>query len=188
MNRRQWLALAVLALALTACGSSDSSDSGSSGSTDTGASATRSTDTGASGSSSTGSGGSTGKLSKAELTAKADEICKDVNTRLQAVPRYKSLLKDYPGVERYGTEFARVIDEGASKFKELTPPDSLKSDYAAFLKEIEDRVDSFRRFAAAGRAKSTDQIVAARTEKRRLSSKGPRLARKMGFKVCGGGS
>lgn len=166
----RWLALALVALTLAACGSSGSSEQGS-----TAAPAKTSS-------------GPSDKLSKAELIAKADKICQDVNKRFQEIPRYKSLLTDYRGVERFGEEAASLSDEAVRRLRDLTPPDSVKSDYTAFVKDIDGQAKVFRRLADAAKAKSSDEIVAARTDRRTLNRKAPMLARRIGFKVCGRGS
>lgn len=165
MNGMRWFALLLVALALTACGSSDEgpSEAPSEGPSDA-------------------PSGSSEKLSKAELISKADKICEDSRNRLKAIPPPTS-VKDYAGAERYGEKVASLLEEGVGKFKDLTPPDSVRSDYAAFVKEGEDQVEASRQLADAGKAKNADEIVAAQ---RLLKSDAPRrLARRIGFKVCG---
>ncbi|MEJ7894905.1 MAG: hypothetical protein WKF94_19895 [Solirubrobacteraceae bacterium] len=151
---------------LAACGSGEQSETGSSAAP-------------------TPSDGAPGKLTEAELIAQGDAICRDAGKTLGGLAQPESST-DYSGVERYGEELASAAGQAAGKLKILSPPDSVKFDYDAFVKVGGDQVEDARAYVAAGKAKRAGRIRAILAEFRTTNAEASRLARKVGFEVCGG--
>lgn len=160
--RARCLALPLVALTLAACGSDDD------GSEDP---------------PNRGSSAASGQLSKAELIARADEICADTAERIRARPTPTSLA----GIEQFSEENANATDEGVDKLEALTPPDSVKAEYEAFIERAEIVAEQARDVAEAARANDISKVIAA-TENVASDAESQRLARKIGFKGCRSGS
>lgn len=157
----RWVALALVALTLVACGSSgDAGDD-----------------------SSNPSSSASDQLSKEELITRADKICVDTAEQIRSQSTPTSLAD----VRQTFAETARKTGAGVDKLKELKPPDSIKADYEAFL----ERADRAARQAddAADAAKTGDisEVLAAMGNLER-DSESRRLARKIGLKECRKGS
>lgn len=89
-------------------------------------------------------------------------------------------------MERYGGELAIAAGEVNDKFKALSPPDALEPDFDASIKVGEDQLGDARAYVDAGKAKSAGEVRAILAEFRTTNAEATRLARRIGFKVCGG--
>lgn len=163
LSIRTWrLALPLVTLTLGACGSADEGPNDSS---------SRATDA------------ASDQLSKTELIARADEICADTAERIRARPTPTSLAE----IQRSTEEAANAADEGVGRLEELTPPDSVRADYEAFIKRAEMVAGQAREVAEAAKTNDIRKVLAA-TGNVAGDAESHRLARKIGFKVCRSGS
>lgn len=131
--------------------------------------------------------GSSDKLSKTDLVAKADKICQKRNEKVKALTPPTN-GPQFALVEKNANVQAKAEEEAAAKLKQLIPPDSIKSDYDAFIKVgFEVHAATVRKTAAAARAKDKRKVDALLLESFRLTSTVViDLADKIGFKVCYG--
>lgn len=131
--------------------------------------------------------GSSGKLSKADLVAKGDKICQEARDKGAKLPRPSSLAD----IKKLGPDEAKIVDDTVSKLKDLTPPDSVKSDYDAYVKIGARQADLARKLgeaAKAGKGQAISEVKKVLTESKQNLTTSRSLAQKVGFKVCGNGS
>lgn len=155
------LASTLVALALVACGSSDE---------------------GSDGSSKSGSSPKSDRLSKTDLIARADKICRDAAERIRALPKPTSLAD----VEQVSDGSARASDEAVGRLEALKAPESVQADYAAFVKRAGRAAEQAHDVADAAKTNDINKVIAA-TGNIAGDAEARRLARKIGFKVCHGG-
>lgn len=176
MNRPRSLALPLLvlllaALALGACGSSDdSSDKGPGGSSDKPASGSPDTP-----------GGSTGELSKAQLIAQADTICRAASNKIKALATPKSRSE----VQAYTKDAAAATADGVGKLEGLSPPAAIKPDYEAFLDIARNLTKQAAKAADATSSRDAAKLAATLQDVIKQGATTRRLAQKIGFKDCG---
>jgi len=131
-----------------------------------------------------GSSGSSGKLSKADLIAKGDKICRQARNKGAKLPKVHS----YAGFKQLGPAAAKIIDDTLSKQKGLIPPASVKSDYDAYLDNVAKQSELAHKLGDAAKIGNRQGITKVKkllTEASRNVAKGRSLARKVGFKLCG---
>ncbi len=128
-----------------------------------------------------GSSGSSGKLSKADLIAKGDEICRQARDKGTKLPKVQS----YAGFKQLGPAAAKIIDDTLSKQKGLTPPASVKPDYDAYLDNVAKQSELAHKLGDAAKIGNDQSVQKLLTEASRNVAKGRSLARKVGFKLCG---
>lgn len=161
-HAKRWLVLAVAALVLVACGSGDSSDNRSS--------------------SSKSSSGSSGKLSEAQLTAKVEKVCRDAEQENKRLPRLRK--NDFAGFEAKYRALGRAAKEATGKLRDLTPPDALASQYAAFVEVADDQAELAGELADTAKARDANRLRALVPEAREVGAEIQRLAPRLRFKDC----
>jgi len=166
----RWLALTLVALTLAACGSSNEGSGGSSSA-------------GSNESSSAGSGPASDELSRAELIARGDRICDETSVSIRALGAPTSLAD----VERFTEQSAAATDEGVDRLKALTPPASVKADYETFLTRLEMVAEQAHDVADAAKSQDMSTVIAAIGDLAG-DEESRRLARKIGFRCCRGGT
>jgi hypothetical protein len=151
------LALSILALALAGCGSSDKTTSG--GGNDT---------------------AEPTPLTKTELISKADAICKDMQTKINAI-------KDPESMSDLEDAISKQLELSGPAIKELealVPPEDLSSDFEAWtakLNELQTGTERVRKAAASGSQDEVEKVIA---EVDKVNTKADELGKEIGFKVC----
>ncbi|MBJ7354934.1 MAG: hypothetical protein JHC98_08925 [Thermoleophilaceae bacterium] len=150
------LALSILALALAGCGSSDKT-------TGDGASAA-----------------APAPLTKTELVAKADAICKDMQAKIDKIQEPETIKE----LESAISEQIKLSGPAIEELESLTPPEDLAAEYKSWtakLQELQQGTEKVREAAASG---SQDQVQKVIAEVDSVNTKADEIGKKLGFKVC----
>ena len=125
-----------------------------------------------------------GGLSRGELVAEGDKICKRVNDQIGKEPEPKSVAE----LESLAKKTVSVSDPAIKDMQALEPPDDLEDDFALFVASLKEQRDLTARIgeAAADRDVAKIQEIGAAAE--RAQGEYREVSRKIGFKECGGGS
>lgn len=119
-------------------------------------------------------------LTRTELIAKADAICKDMQKKLDAVPAPESM-------DELATAIGKQIDlsgPAIKKLQALAPPEDLASTYdswTAKLAQMQAGTERIRAAAASGSQTEVQKIV---DEVDAVNKQADRLGRQIGFKAC----
>jgi hypothetical protein len=124
-----------------------------------------------------GCGGSNG-LSRSQLVAKADPICRQAN---QALATSKISPQN---VAQVGPSVAAAQRQASIKLSKLAPPSALASDWETIVASWRTAAESLLRFDEAAKAKDTQGVTAA--EKGFLNAQAARMkaASRDGFHDC----
>jgi hypothetical protein len=129
-----------------------------------------------------GCGGSS-TLSKQELASKADAICVDnrrvVAEELGSLPTTPAAIAAYDGGD------LRIDPQFESRLGDLKPPKSVTSAYKGYLASRKASLDLTRREEAAARSGNPRALQAFTAQRQAGSQERARLAKQLGFKVCG---
>jgi hypothetical protein len=170
----------VAVLAVTGCGSS--SKAGSSASSTNAESTSAGTTATASTTPVSTTGGSGPPLSRSELVARADAICKPLNTELVS-SKYK--VKTLQDIARIAPQRAAAEQTALSVLSKLTPPSSMAQDYQKMLVARQTVIEDIRKLgedAAANNMKAaTPLYTSSATVIRHMGA----TATRNGFKYCG---
>lgn len=150
------LALTILALALAGCGSSDSSNGGSD------------------------DAAAPEPLTKTELIAQADAICKEMQTKIDAIKEPESI-----------DQLANAIDEqielsgpAIKELQALTPPENLATQYESWtdkLDQLQTETEKIRDAAKSGSEEQVNEIVSGAES---INTEADKIGKEIGFKVC----
>ena len=124
-----------------------------------------------------------GGLSKDELVAKGDTICKRVNTRMAKEPDPQSATD----LERLAKRTVQISDPAIADMKALDPPSELESDFKKFVASLKRQRDLTKEIGDAAAAGDTARIQKVSAGAQKDENEYRRLAGKIGFKECGGG-
>lgn len=155
------LALTILALALAGCGSSDDT----AGKND------------AAGTSETSA---PKPLTKTELIALADAICKQMQAKIDKIPEPESINELGSAI---GKQIA-ISGPAIEDLKELNPPEDLASDYDAWtakLDELQTGTEEVRDAAESGSEAQVEKVI---NEVDSVNTEADDLGKAIGFKVC----
>jgi hypothetical protein len=124
--------------------------------------------------------GGGGKLSKQELVAKANAICRDSDAKFKALgtPRTMEDLKNF------ADKAMPIAKDGRKKLGDLEPPDELAATYRQWLAEGDKAVDAIARVRAAAAADRVTEVQKIGREARAEDAKSDRLATRLGFTDC----
>ncbi len=150
------LALCILVLTLAGCGSSESTTSGGDGAA------------------------APEPLTKTELVAKADAICKDMQAKLDKIPAPENI----EGLEDAISQQIKLSGPAIKKLAALKPPEDLASQYDAWieqLNQLQAGTEDVRDAAAAGSEEKVQQVV---DRVNSVNTKADELGKKLGFKAC----
>ena len=184
MTRISILLLAVLALGLAACGGGDDGDGDASPATVSG--------TGSSGSGSSGTGSSADALPKDEFVRRGDEICRDLQTKAQALGREAQELAGVPLDDPQTTKAAAqiwhkqvdLVRELKTRFDELGPaPEGEETTVGDFRSDITRALELGNQIATA--LDEGDDPTALVGDYPQLLDQSNATAGLIGFKVCG---
>ena len=125
-----------------------------------------------------------GGLSKEELVAKGDAICKRVNTRMAKEPDPKSAAD----LERLAKRTVEISDPAIKDMEKLEPPSELESDFENFLASLKRQRNLTKKIGEAAAEGDTAQIQQIGADAQSAQQEYRRLTGKIGFKQCGGGA
>jgi outer membrane murein-binding lipoprotein Lpp len=125
-----------------------------------------------------------GGLSRNELVAKGDAICKRVNAQIAKEPT----PKDAAGLKRLADKTVAISDPAIKDMEALQAPDELKQDFAKFVASLKQQRDLTRQIGTAAGQGDTAKIQQIGTSAQKVQAEYRRLSDKIGFKRCGGGN
>jgi hypothetical protein len=124
-----------------------------------------------------------GGLSKEELVAKGDAICKRVNTRMAKEPDPKSAAD----LQRLAKRTVEISDPAIKDMEKLEPPSELESDFENFLASLKRQRNLTRKIGEAAGEGDTAKVQQIGADAQSAQEEYRRLTGKIGFKQCGGG-
>jgi len=124
-----------------------------------------------------------GGLSKSELVAKGDAICKRINTRMAKQPDPKS-AKD---LQRLANKTVALSDPAIDDMEELEPPSELEADFDRFVASLKRQRDLTRKIGEAAGEGDTAELQKVGADAQKAQKEYRRLSGRIGFKECGGG-
>ena len=124
-----------------------------------------------------------GGLSKDELVAKGDTICKRVNTHMAKEPEPQS-ARD---LERLAKRTVALSDPAIADMEALDPPGELQSDFKKFVASLKRQRDLTKKIGDAAGKDDTAEVQTLGGQAQKAQDEYRRLTGKIGFKECGGG-
>jgi hypothetical protein len=125
-----------------------------------------------------------GGLSKSELVAKGDAICKRVNSAIAKEPDPKTAAD----LEKLANKTVEISDPAIDDMEALEAPDELEKDFDAFVASLKKQRDLTKDIGKAAGAGDTAKIQKAGADAQKAQTEYRRLSDKIGFKECGGGT
>ena len=124
-----------------------------------------------------------GGLSREELVAKGDAICKRVNERVAKEPEPETA----EDLERLAKRTVEVSGPAIADMEALEPPGELESDFGKFVASLKRQRDLTEQIGAAAGEGDTAKVEAVGAEAQKAQADYRRLSDRIGFKECGGG-
>lgn len=125
-------------------------------------------------------GGSDEALSKTELIAKADAICKNVNDRTNAL-RAPTNIKSAARLLR---RTLAILGGGLARLDKLKPPGDLEPAYDKWIAKNVELVAAARQAQTAAARGDERQLQSAVAQASEVHNEANRLAAKIGLEVC----
>jgi hypothetical protein len=125
-----------------------------------------------------------GGLSKSELVAKGDAICKRVNAAVAKQPEPKTAAD----LQKLAEKTVKLSDPAIKDMEALQPPDELKADFDKFVASLKQQRDLTRQIGDAAGNGDTAKIQQLATNAQKAQADYRNLSTKIGFKQCGGGT
>jgi hypothetical protein len=127
-----------------------------------------------------GCGGSSAKpLTRAELTAKADAICRTVTARLA-----KNTIKTQQDIARVAGELASFEENALNSLGKLVPPPALAEDWKRFVAGAQTLAENTAKIGEYARANdlkaSKNLIVSSQATQKQMTA----IAKRDGLKDC----
>jgi hypothetical protein len=123
-----------------------------------------------------------GGLSKDELVAKGDAICKRVNAQIAKQPDPQSASD----LKRLAQRTTKIYDPAIDDMEALDPPSEIESDFKKFVASLRRLRDFTERIGDAAGEGDTAKIKQVSTDAQKVQQEYRRLTGKIGFKECGG--
>jgi hypothetical protein len=124
--------------------------------------------------------GAGSRLSKQELVAKANAICRELDGRFQALGTPRT-MKD---LGRFADRALPIAREGRDRLGKLRPPKEVESTYGEWLGEGDKAVDAIIRVRDAAAKNDVAAVQKVGREARAEDRKSDRLAMRLGFTDC----
>ena len=124
-----------------------------------------------------------GGLSKSELVAKGDAICKRINTRMAKEPDPKTTAD----LQRLAKRTVELSDPAIDDMEALEPPSDLEDDFKKFVASLKRQRDLTKEIGDAAGNDDTAKVQDIGTKAQKAQDEYRRLTGKIGFKQCGGG-
>jgi len=125
-----------------------------------------------------------GGLSKSELVAKGDAICKRVNQAVAKEPDPQTAAD----LEKLAQKTVKISGPAIDDMEALEPPGDLEKDFDAFVASLKKQRDLTQDIGEAAGKGDSAAIQKAGSEAQKAQAEYNRLSEKIGFKECGGGS
>ena len=125
-----------------------------------------------------------GGLSKSELVAKGDAICKRVNQEVAKEPDPQTAAD----LEKLANKTVEISDPAIDDMEALEPPGELEKDFDAFVASLKKQRDLTKEIGEAAGKGDTEAIQKAGADAQKAQAEYNRLSEKIGFKECGGGT
>jgi hypothetical protein len=125
-----------------------------------------------------------GGLSKSELVAKGDAICKKVNTQIAKQPE----PTDAADLEKLAKKTVEISDPAIKDMEALEPPDELADEFKRFVALLKQQRDLTKQIGDAAAKGDTVKIQQVGTDAQKAQTEYQTLSDKIGFKECGGGT
>ncbi len=119
-------------------------------------------------------------LSRDDYVKQANAVCRDYNQKVAGLPEPQS-FEDVPAFVDKGKALA---GEAVGKLDELEPPEELKADHEAFVKEGREVSATADRIADAAKKKDEAALQRAAEEGERRDEASDKRAQRMGLTEC----
>lgn len=129
-----------------------------------------------------GCGGSSKPLTRAELTTKANAICRQVNVKLQAAT--KKGVGTVQQIAKLAPELAGFEETALVELGKLIPPASLERDWKAFIsgaQTLAENTSKLGEYAKANNLKSAKSLIESSTTTQQQMVA---IAKRNGLKEC----
>ena len=124
-----------------------------------------------------------GGLSKQELVAKGDAICKRINTQMAKEPDPKTT----EDLQRLANRTVELSDPAIDDMEALEPPSDLEADFKKFVASLKRQRDLTKQIGDAAGNDDTAKVQEIGADAQKAQDEYRRLTGKIGFKECGGG-
>lgn len=124
-----------------------------------------------------------GGLSKQELVAKGDVICKRVNARMAKEPDPQTAAD----LQRLADRTVEISDPAIDDMEALEPPSDLEDDFKKFVGSLKRQRDLTKKIGAAAGKGDSAEVQKVGADAQEAQDEYRRLTGKIGFKECGGG-
>ena len=124
-----------------------------------------------------------GGLSKQELVAKGDAICKRVNAQMAKEPDPQTAAD----LQRLADRTVEISDPAVDDMEALEPPGDLEDDFKKFVGSLKRQRDLTKKIGAAAGKGDTAEVQKVGADAQEAQDEYRRLTGKIGFKECGGG-
>lgn len=126
-----------------------------------------------------GCGSSTKSLTRAELTAKANAICKTVTTKLAG-----SNVKTQQDIARVAPELASFEEAALTDLGKLVPPAELADDWRQFVAGAQTLAENTSKLGEYAKANKLKQAQGLITSSQAVQQRMVAIARRDGLKSC----
>ena len=124
-----------------------------------------------------------GGLSKQQLVAKGDAICKRINTKMAKEPDPKTTAD----LQRLAKRTVELSDPAIDDMEALEPPSDLEDDFKKFVGSLKRQRDLTKKIGAAAGKGDTAEVKKIGGQAQKAQDEYRRLTGRIGFKECGGG-
>jgi hypothetical protein len=124
-----------------------------------------------------------GGLSKAQLVAKGDAICKRINARMAKEPDPTTTAD----LQRLAKRTVELSDPAIDDMEALEPPSELEDDFEKFVASLKRQRDLSKETGDAAGDDDTAKVKEIGTQAQKAQDEYRRLTGKIGFNECGGG-
>jgi hypothetical protein len=125
-----------------------------------------------------------GGLSKSELVKEGDAICARVNREVAKEPDPKSAAD----LERLAKRTVEISEPAIEDMEALEPPEELQADFDRFVASLKRQRDLTRRIGDAAGEGDTAELQRIGADAQKAQDEYRKVADRIGFKECGGGS
>ncbi|MBA2358143.1 MAG: hypothetical protein H0V84_06915 [Actinobacteria bacterium] len=139
-----------------------------------------------------GGGGGGDRLTKEELIAQGDAICKKHRDKFEAIDFPKTDPTSPETSDEVLEQFGGALDQGVTIFRDqigelrdLNPPEDFEEAYDGAMDGLDGAVDSLDEAAGAAHDADRDKLREALDESNRRGEAADKVARDYGFQVCG---
>jgi hypothetical protein len=130
-----------------------------------------------------GGGGSGGQqLSKEEFASKANQICTDIQNKVNAL----SAPKQVGEISAYVDKARSVLNDGLDRMRALQAPSETQAARDKFVSVGEHQSDLFNKLKDAAKSKDIQRLQQIQAQFQTLSSQSVQAARGMGASKCAG--